>query len=195
MVGKKTQTTIWGAGYRAEVQLTVDQIKRWCIANFDKAASSLLHEWSEKIIGLAGLSLSSVEHAEFLLQGYFFEGDEQHKAPANKFWMLPPRTSLVFKDFDSSVFEFNKGLVSSYSNHEAVNYQFLDKDRAPISEEGLLEAGVTGLIRAYVAPCAANWANLQVVFYPRTEAELRAGYLLCNDVRFPGVRVFKSSSC
>ena len=126
---------ISGAGYRAKVQLTVEQIKRWCIANFDEATSSLLDDWGGQIIGLAGLSLSSdnrsMEHTEFLLQGYFFEGDDLHKAPANNFWSLPPRTSLAFRDFNSFSFEFNNGLVSSYLEHESVNYQFLDKETEP----------------------------------------------------------------
>lgn len=76
--GKKTQSTIAGAGYRAEVQLTVDQIKAWCVASFNKAAASLLDDWSGQIIGLAGISLSSdnrsINHAGVPAPGFLLRG-------------------------------------------------------------------------------------------------------------------------
>ena len=61
-----------------------------------------------------------------------------------------------------------------------------------MAEDLLEDAGITGFtLRAFMVPCAANWANLQVMLYPGSEAELRAEFPLCDDVRFPGVQLFK----
>ena len=196
MPGKKTQSTISGAGFKCEAQLTTQNIKSWCVASFDDAAATLLDEWNGKLIGLAGVSLSSdnrlVEHSEFLLQGFFFD-DEPHKILANKFWpLLPPRSSLIVRDFDSSSLNFTDNLVSSYLDHEQIEYQFVDKNGDLLSEEVLTAASVNGFtLRAFVVPTGAKWANLHVVLYPQTEAVLRDAYPLCDDIRFPGIQAFK----
>ena len=196
MPGKKSQTTISGAGFKSEIQLTTEHVKNWCIASFDDAAASLLDEWNGKVIGLAGVALSSdnrlVEHAEFLLQGFVFD-EEPQKILATKFWpLLLARSSLIIRDFDSSSLEFKDNLVSNFLDHDQVDFQFIDKSGDPIPEEALAAAGVLGFtLRAFIVPTAAKWANLHAVLYPYTEANLRDNYPLCDDTRFPGIQAFK----
>lgn len=196
MPGKRNQTVISSPDFRGQVQLTSANIREWCVASFDEAASTLLDDWNGGIIGIAGVTLSSdnraVDNAEFLLQGAILEDDDRQKVSANKFWSLPAKTSLVFRDLDSSAFTFESNLVSNYVNHTSLEYDFLDKDGTPLSPEALAAAGIQGFcIRAFIAPFQANWANLQVLLYPLELEQLREAYPLHADPRFPGVQAFK----
>lgn len=196
MPGKRNQTVIASPDFRGEVQLSATNVREWCVASFEEAAASLLDEWNGGIIGLAGISLSSdnrvIENADFLLQGAILEDDDRQKVSANKFWTLPTKTSLVFRDLDASAFVFEQNLVSNYVSHTALEYDFLDKDGTPLSPESLEAVGISGFcIRAFVVPFQANWANLHVLLYPWELDKLREDYPLYSDPKFPGVQAFK----
>ena len=196
MPAKKTQTVISGPEFRGQVQLTAANIREWCVATHEEAAASLLDDWNGGIIGLVGISLSSdnrtIENADFLLQGHILEEDDVQKVPANKFWTLPSKTSLVFRELDSAIFSFSGGLVSDYIDHTNLDYVFQDAGGSPLPIDTIVDARITGFsIRAFAIPFQANWAHLHVLLYPWDADTLRESYPLCDDPRFPGVQAFK----
>ena len=75
-MSSKRQTVLSGQAFKAQVQLTDDVVKEWCVASLDDAASELLDDWQGKIIAMVGLTLTAdnknVENARLLLQGSMY---------------------------------------------------------------------------------------------------------------------------
>ena len=114
VMSSKRQTVLSGQAFKAQVQLTDDVVKEWCVASLDDAASELLDDWQGKIIAMVGLTLTAdnrnVENARLLLQGSMYDNAPK-KIPANKFWKnFPSGTYILLKNIDSSLFRGGYGL-------------------------------------------------------------------------------------
>lgn len=192
VMSSKRQTVLSGQAFKAQVQLTDDVVKEWCVASLDDAASELLDDWQGKIIAMVGLTLTAdnrnVENARFLLQGSMYDNAPK-KIPANKFWKnFPSGTYILLKNVDSSLFKFEEGMVSNFVSHDQLDFEFRARNGDLLEPEDLETSGMRGFtLKAFVWPTASCWASINLVCFPFPERDLVDSYPLSADDRCPGI--------
>ena len=177
VMSSKRQTVLSGQAFKAQVQLTDDVVKEWCVASLDDAASELLDDWQGKIIAMVGLTLTAdnrnVENARLLLQGSMYDNAPK-KIPANKFWKnFPSGTYILLKNVDSSLFKFEEGMVSNFVSHDQLDFEFRARNGDLLEPEDLETSGMRGFtLKAFVWPTASCWASINLVCFPFPERDL-----------------------
>ena len=205
MVGKRTANSIpviTGDGFKGRADLSLDDIKKLAVESFSKESIYTLSEdWSGKIAGVIGLSLSNdnkrVTDGKFFLVGTLCA---EKKVMATKFWNLPdqPGTSrntldalqLSFSIPDCEIFKFpNGGLVSELVDGGAITHSFMRGD-VEIPQDDLPESILGFSVRAYIIPTRETYAKIIILLYPLAKDMLVSSHSLSNNPMFPGITLF-----
>ena len=173
-------------------QLTIDQVKRWCVDPPEAAAETLLPDWTGNIIGLVNLSLAgdnkTIVNASFLLQGRLIPTPKV--IPFSKFWA--PSASrvhheLVIEELDGSTFQFQGSLVSNLVDSADLTFHIRPVGGKPLVGTDLDDLNWRGFcLRAFIWPTTPNFAKLNILLYPLSREELADEAPLSAFAAFPG---------
>lgn len=194
-MSKRAPTTLAGQAFQALAELPGENIREWCVASLDDAASCLLDEWQEKVIAIVGISLTpdnkGIHDTQLLLQGRMYDNSPK-KISATKFWKgLPAGHHILLRNVDCTLFNFNEGMVSDLISHDQFDYEFRAKNGDLIEPAELEAAGIRGFcLKAFVWPTASCWASINVILFPHDEPDLTRSYPLAKDDRCPGILFF-----
>ena len=156
--------------------------------SFDEVPKTIYKDWSNTPKMFAGLTLSNdnsiIEKASPIVIGKF----TRHTFPANLMWNFKEKLFLRFEALDLNKFVFNGSMTSNLLDSSKIEYTFIKRNGALISEITLAGQGFLGFsLRLFLQPISTTLTKLTLVCYPLSVEGLKKAHPLYNNPAFPGI--------
>ena len=187
-------------GFRGGDELSHEQWRALETTNSADSPRRLLKTWTETVVGFLCCHLAndclSIDQMIFSLSGRLFSDSDGLQLNASKFWEVNDHLTFEIPAFDSSIFTFRGGtLTSELLDHSQLRVAWY-QDGEPLSPEEREDAGIPGFcLRFYATPNAATWFSISIILYPLPRAALLDTFPCSVNPAFPGLRLYSANHC